>query len=124
MKEDLDRIDELADHLVESHSNLLDELVLIRKQNRLTQEEVAERLGISQPAVAAFESEESNPTLSSIRRYALAVGARIFHTVSNDLAVIAEAERGQEEISNWISQQVPYSEITFTQARFSHSSGD
>ena len=122
--DNFDRIDELAEHLVESHSNLLDELVLIRKQNRLTQEEVAERLGISQPAIAAFESEDSNPTLSSIRRYALAIGARIFHTVSNDLAVVEEVERGHAEISIWISQQVPYSEVTFSPARFSNSNGD
>ena len=124
MKDDFDRLDELAEHLVESHNNLLDELVLIRKQNQLTQEEVAERLGISQPAIAAFESEESNPTLSSIRRYALSIGARIFHTVSNDFAIIEEAERGQTEISVWISQQAPYSEITFNEARFLNSSGD
>ena len=89
----MNRIDERAEQLVESHSNLLDELLSIRKQNGLSQELVGARMGISQPAVAAFESEESNPTLSSIRRYALAVGARIEHLVSNDLAIIVETEQ-------------------------------
>jgi transcriptional regulator with XRE-family HTH domain len=38
-------------------------------------------MGVTQPSVAAFEREDSNPTLSTIRRYALAVGARISYQV-------------------------------------------
>ena len=44
------------------------------------------------PAVAAFESHESNPTLSTVRRYALAVGARISHEVDDDLEVAMDLQ--------------------------------
>ncbi len=50
----------------------------LRKKHHLTQADVAERMGVSQPTVAEFERYDANPTLSAIRRYALAVGARAF----------------------------------------------
>ncbi|WP_253259637.1 helix-turn-helix transcriptional regulator [Subtercola boreus] len=62
------------------------DLIGLRKKHDLSQETVAGRMGVSQPTVAAFERYDSNPTLSSIRRYALAVGARIRHSVDDDCA--------------------------------------
>lgn len=75
MKETKAQIEERANQLVQDHDNLLDSLIQMRIDKGLTQELVGDRMGISQPAVAAFESYEANPTLSTIRRYALAVGA-------------------------------------------------
>lgn len=77
------QLEALADSLVESHDKLLRDLIGMRKKHRLSQETVAERMGVSQPTVAAFERYDSNPTLSSIRRYALAVGASITHVVDD-----------------------------------------
>lgn len=76
-------LDDLADDLVESHDRLLKSLIALRKSHRLTQEAVAERMSVSQPTVAAFERYDANPTLSTIRRYALAVGASIEHKVDD-----------------------------------------
>jgi transcriptional regulator with XRE-family HTH domain len=115
MNEDLFRIVERADQLVESHLLLMRQLVALRKQNSLSQELVGTRMGVSQPAVAAFEGHESNPTLSSIRRYALAVGARIEHKVIDDLEIIASSVSGCQEVSFWLSQATPENiEISFT----------
>jgi len=72
-----------AEALVDSHDDLMTRLVEQRKLHELTQAEVAERMGVSQPTVAAFERYDANPTLSTIRRYALAVGASIEHTVKD-----------------------------------------
>lgn len=77
------RIDALADDLVAEHRVLMQALVKQRKAHNLTQETVAERMGVSQPTVAAFERYDANPTLSTIRRYALAVGAGIRHHVDD-----------------------------------------
>lgn len=74
---DLVSLETLSDDLVESHEELLERLVAMRKKHNLTQEVVAERMGVSQPTVAAFERYDANPTLSTIRRYALSVGAMI-----------------------------------------------
>ncbi len=98
MEEAQHRIDERADQLVESHTLLMQELIALRKKHNLSQELVGERMGVSQPAVASYEGYESNPTLSSIRRYALAIGARIEHKVIDDLEIIASTESGHKEM--------------------------
>ena len=74
----------LASDLVQEHRLLMTNLIDMRKQHDLTQEAVAERMGVSQPTVAAFERYDSNPTLSTIRRYALAVGAAVRHHVTDE----------------------------------------
>lgn len=84
MNEDMSVIDARADSLVESHADLLTDLVDLRKKHQISQEVVAERMGVSQPTVSAFERYDSNPTLSTIRRYALAVGARMTIQVIDD----------------------------------------
>lgn len=72
-------LDRDAVAMAENDERLLDELVAMRKG--LTQQQVADRMGISQSAVARIESGERDPRLSTIRRYALAVGAVVDHSV-------------------------------------------
>lgn len=84
MGETLEVIEARAEALVKSHRELLEHLIGLREANRLSQEQVAERMGVSQSAVSQFERYDSNPKLSTVRRYALAVGARIHHQVEND----------------------------------------
>lgn len=84
MTEDLTVIDARADSLVDSHTALMADLVKLRRKHQIPQEVVAERMGVSQPTVSAFERYDSNPTLSTIRRYALAVGARMSIRVIDD----------------------------------------
>lgn len=82
--DDFARLEAQADDLVQNHRHLMKTLIAMRKRHNLTQDEVAERMGVSQPAVSAFERYDSNPTLSTIRRYALAVHARIEERVVDD----------------------------------------
>lgn len=84
MKEDLSHIEARAESLVDAHAALLAELIELRRHHKLSQGVVAERMSVSQPTVAAFEHYDSNPTLSTIRRYALAVGARLEISVIDD----------------------------------------
>jgi transcriptional regulator with XRE-family HTH domain len=81
---DLEAIERRAEDLVRNHQHLMEGLVALRKEHRLTQAEVAERMGVSQPTVAIFERYDANPTLSTIRRYANAVEARIIERVVDD----------------------------------------
>jgi len=83
MNADIGHLERLADDLIDGHADLLTNLVALRKKHGLTQAEVAERMGVSQPTVAAFERYDANPKLSTIRRYALAVGAGITHDVAD-----------------------------------------
>jgi transcriptional regulator with XRE-family HTH domain len=66
---------------VERDMNLIETLVKLRQQRGLTQKQVAERMGRSQPTVSDFERVGGDPHLSTIRRYALAVGADVRHGV-------------------------------------------
>lgn len=86
MDESIERIDARADSLVEGHLALLQSLTSLRKKHGLTQGDVAERMSVSQSAVSQFERYDSNPTLATLRRYALAVGARIEERVLDDCA--------------------------------------
>lgn len=61
--------------LLDSERHLMESLKAIRKKRGITQTEVARRMGVTQPAVAAFEHYDANPRMASIRRYALAIGA-------------------------------------------------
>lgn len=70
-----------AKELLQAQRQLLTGLVQARKDRGMTQDDVATAMGISQSAVAQFEHYDSNPTLGTIRRYAMAVGADITYNV-------------------------------------------
>lgn len=72
----------LSGRLVRQDEKLLDDLVRLRRTNRLSQEAVGQLMGVGQSAVARIESGERDPRLSTLRRYALAVGADVEHTVA------------------------------------------
>ncbi len=78
-------LDSRADALEQDHWQMVDELINIRKKHKLSQAEVATRMGVTQPTVSEFESDDSNPTLGTIRRYAMAVGARLRTEVIDDV---------------------------------------
>jgi len=73
----------LAAALVRADIELLRALIDRRERAGLTQQDVADRLGIAQPSVAKFERYDNDPKLSTIRRYALAVGALVNHSVDD-----------------------------------------
>lgn len=55
------------------HSMLVDS----REAQGLTQKQVAERLGISQPAVAQFEKSTYSPSITTIIAYATAIDVKL-----------------------------------------------
>lgn len=65
----------IADELARQTLNVMPALVKLRDKKGLSQEYVAERMGITRAGVAQLERKDSNPTLSTLRRYALAIDA-------------------------------------------------
>jgi transcriptional regulator with XRE-family HTH domain len=61
---------------LERHS-ILDRLIGLRRARHLSQAAVADRMGVRQPTVSGFETEDSDPRLSTLQRYARAVEARL-----------------------------------------------
>lgn len=70
---------------MEALEGLMEALKDLKKQHNLTQLQVAERMGRTQSFVSQLERYDANPTLSTIRQYALAVGARLNIEVIDDL---------------------------------------
>lgn len=72
---------QLATQLAGSDYLLIADLVQKRIDSGFTQAQVAEKLSITQQAVSKFESLETDPRLSTIRKYALVVNALITHKI-------------------------------------------
>ena len=71
---------ELKAHVMEFlkvQREFIESLIKIREAKGLSQADVGQLLGLSQSAVAQFEKYDSNPTMGSIRRYAMVFGASI-----------------------------------------------
>ena len=73
--------DRLADHLVEADAKLLSDLVAFREMRKLSQEDVAKRMGIHKSNVSRLESGVRDVQLSTLRRYAMAMDAVVRHDV-------------------------------------------
>lgn len=65
---------------------LIDTLVEMRRHQAITQVQMAERMETTQSAVSKFERAGGDPRLSTIQRYARAIGARFHGTVSMSAA--------------------------------------
>lgn len=59
----------------------LDAILKARKEANLTQKEIAERMGISAPAVSRLESAlvtgKNSPTVATLQKYAAAMGKKL-----------------------------------------------
>ena len=78
LKDDATRQEELrAKSAQRIARRVLDSLVGARKRAGLTQSAVARRMGVPQPVVGRLELGSHSPTLTTLARYADAVGARL-----------------------------------------------
>jgi transcriptional regulator with XRE-family HTH domain len=65
------------DRLDDGPERLISELAHLRRRRGLSQTEVAARMGTSQSALARLESGRSDARLSTVSRYAAALGATV-----------------------------------------------
>jgi DNA-binding XRE family transcriptional regulator len=77
-----------AESLVSEDRRLLRQLIDLRKARGWSQEDLAKVIGLTQPTIASFERYDSDPKLSTVRRYAYAVGALVCHHVEMDVGQI------------------------------------
>lgn len=92
--------------LAREHRQLRSELVRVRQENGLSQADVAAMLQISPQAVSKLERYDADPKLSTLARYANAVGALIEHKVTADrgqsLALAATCPWGEARTTSKI----------------------
>lgn len=73
-----------ATALREEQESLLRQLAQVRVDNDMTQTDVAREMGVSPSFVSRIESGRKDLHLSTLRRYAFAVGAVVRYGVVND----------------------------------------
>lgn len=83
------RLGEKLEHL---RSTLRLEMIRLRKEKSVTQEEMGERMGVGQPQISKLENPDRESSLESIARYLDALGA--------DLAVGIRTSSGFVQVSD------------------------
>lgn len=73
-----------AKFLAARDREFLRNLVSWREARGLNQAEVAKRMGITQQSVSKFERYDGDPKMSTVRRYANAVGVVVTYIVADD----------------------------------------
>ncbi len=79
-----DPVQHLANTLVSNDYDLLTSLVKIREARGLTRFDVAALMATTPEFVGELESASADPRLSTLRRYALAIGASVEHHVTQN----------------------------------------
>ncbi|WP_434158806.1 helix-turn-helix transcriptional regulator [Rhodococcus sp. BGS-1C] len=74
---------QLASELVAADRDMIEALISLRIKKNITQSAIAESLGRHRSAVSNFERLGADPHLSTIRRYAAAVGAKVRHVIED-----------------------------------------
>jgi transcriptional regulator with XRE-family HTH domain len=70
------------------------DVICLRDSQRLTQAQLAERMGRKQPSIGRFEAGHTNPTLGFLQDVAEALGARLeVHIVPKEAAETAPVEK-------------------------------
>lgn len=72
---------QLAKFMAAEDQHLIVNLIKVREKLGISQSELARRLNVSQAAISSFERAGNDPHLSTIRRYARALGVLVLHKV-------------------------------------------
>jgi predicted transcriptional regulator len=70
--------------MAERRHALCGQLTALRHQLRISQVELASRMGTSQSAVARFEAGDLDVRLSTVERYAAALGGKLEWRIEHD----------------------------------------
>lgn len=62
---------------LEFEFRIIESLIDVRIQKKLTQKKLAERIGVAQSALARFESGRTNPTLSFLQKVTSGLGLKM-----------------------------------------------
>ena len=71
-EESQERINQLCDEILLDNA-----LTQLRNEVRLSQQELAERMGISQPSLSAMEKINLNMKLTTLKKYIEAIGGKV-----------------------------------------------
>ncbi|SDX03732.1 Transcriptional regulator, contains XRE-family HTH domain [Alicyclobacillus hesperidum] len=79
--------------------NLGERMAFIRKKKGLTQQDVADKLGISRGTYAHYEINKREPDLDMLKRIASVLGVTISHLIGDDPPSVSSEE---SEFLEWV----------------------
>ena len=95
---------------------LSENLKIIRKENNLSQEQLAEKLGVSRQAVSKWESDQSYPEMDKVLLICKLYGYGIDELMNENVSVVKEERQAKNNINKYIDDF--YSFITKTVEMF------
>lgn len=81
---------------------LSENLKIIRKENNLSQEQLAEQLGVSRQAVSKWESDQSYPEMDKVLLICKLYGYGIDELMNENVAVVKEERQAKNNINKYI----------------------
>ena len=88
--------------------NLADNLKKIRKDNNLTQEQLAEKLGVSRQAVSKWESGISYPEMDKTIQICQMFNLNINDFINEDIKEVNEVKEAERRTNKYISSFFEY----------------
>ena len=79
--------------------NLSDNLKKIRKENNLSQEQLAEKLGVSRQAVSKWESGISYPEMDKVMQICQLFNININELIHENISEVTEKKKEKENLS-------------------------
>lgn len=86
---------------VAAYASLIESLVELRHRRGMTQHDVAERMGTTQSVVSHFERLGGDARISTVQRYARAVGAQLHWHVGVNSAAAGRVPGGSGTVRWW-----------------------
>lgn len=84
------------------NNNLSKNLKKIRKENNLSQEQLAEKLGVSRQAISKWESEQAYPEMDKILSLANMFNLNIDDLLNNDINEVKKEETSKNNINKYM----------------------
>lgn len=94
MRRNLTETDLTAAELQRPEMQIARALVAVRRDKRITQQQLAERTGIAQADISRLENGNSNPSLRTLQRLADGLGMRIVVDFED---IVPEEESSEKE---------------------------
>lgn len=97
--------------------NLADNLKKIRKENNLSQEQLAEKIGVSRQSVSKWESNQAYPEMDKVLQICKMFNLNIDELLNQDIREVSDVKQNKINISKYVDEIFDY--ITKTIDMFS-----
>ena len=89
-------------------SNFADNLKKIRKENNLSQEQLADKLGVSRQSVSKWESSAAYPEMDKVLQLCKMFNLNIDELLNQNISEVHEEQESKNKINNYVNNFLEY----------------